>query len=208
MSKGLDHKTPSKSQLVNWQKVNKSPWLMEKVTNSFGETRFLGAKRSNSFCFFSTIPFHQFPLTSVPLARWNLQSKFGLCIKDLKKTAQIKSPWLICSRKMTNSAWPWQFDSTKLWSWRVTSFTWSLVARLASKIPGNQILFGEEKHVLHFVCRNETSLVNLELIRGQDKVQQVIYGQEYKLRAYLSQPDGKQSKLFRIYASIQYSTSR
>jgi len=38
--------------------------------------------------------------------------------------------------------------------------------------------------------RNETSLVNLELIRGQDKVQQVIYGQEYKLRAYFSQPDG------------------
>lgn len=39
--------------------------------------------------------------------------------------------------------------------------------------------------------RNETSLVNLELISGQDKVQQVIYGQEYKLRAYFSQPDGK-----------------
>ena len=40
------------------------------------------------------------------------------------------------------------------------------------------------------ICRNETSLVNLELISGQDKVQQVIYGQEYKLRAYFSQPDG------------------
>jgi len=39
--------------------------------------------------------------------------------------------------------------------------------------------------------RNETSLVNLEVIRGQDKVQQVIYGQEYKLRAYFSQSDGK-----------------
>lgn len=94
---------------------------------------------------------------------------------------------------MTNLVWPWQFVFTKHWSWRVTSFTWSLVARLASKTQGETFLslFVPFWKRISFSCRNETSLVNLELIRGQDKVQQVIYGQEYKLRAYFSQPDGE-----------------
>jgi hypothetical protein len=38
--------------------------------------------------------------------------------------------------------------------------------------------------------RNETSIVNLELIRGDEKVQHVVYGQDYTLRAHISQPDG------------------
>lgn len=41
--------------------------------------------------------------------------------------------------------------------------------------------------------RNETSLVNLELISAENdkKVQQVVYGRNYKLKAHISRPDGK-----------------
>ena len=39
--------------------------------------------------------------------------------------------------------------------------------------------------------RNETSIVNLELIRNDEKVQHVVYGQDYTLRAHISQPDGQ-----------------
>lgn len=39
--------------------------------------------------------------------------------------------------------------------------------------------------------RNETSLVNLELMDGENKVQHVVYGQDYILKAHFSQPDGK-----------------
>ncbi|XP_023343014.1 uncharacterized protein LOC111712591 isoform X2 [Eurytemora carolleeae] len=37
---------------------------------------------------------------------------------------------------------------------------------------------------------NETSLVTLQLLREGRKVQQVVYGREYMLRAHISQPDG------------------
>lgn len=37
---------------------------------------------------------------------------------------------------------------------------------------------------------NETSLVTLQLLREGRKVQQVVYGREYTLRAHISQPDG------------------
>ena len=39
--------------------------------------------------------------------------------------------------------------------------------------------------------RNETSLVNLELKKGNSKVNHVLYGQGYTLKAHFSQPDGK-----------------
>jgi len=40
--------------------------------------------------------------------------------------------------------------------------------------------------------RNETSLVNLELTSDDgQRVDQVIYGRNYKLRAHFSKPDGK-----------------
>ena len=39
--------------------------------------------------------------------------------------------------------------------------------------------------------RNETSLVNLELKKGNNKVNHVLYGQGYTLKAHFSQPDGK-----------------
>ncbi len=42
--------------------------------------------------------------------------------------------------------------------------------------------------------RNETSLVNLSLLRGGRKVEHVVYGQEYTLRAHMSQPDGTRNK--------------
>jgi len=37
---------------------------------------------------------------------------------------------------------------------------------------------------------NETSLVTLQLLREGRKVQQVVYGREYTLKAHISQPDG------------------
>jgi len=37
---------------------------------------------------------------------------------------------------------------------------------------------------------NETSLVTLQLLREDRKVQQVVYGREYTLKAHISQPDG------------------
>jgi len=37
---------------------------------------------------------------------------------------------------------------------------------------------------------NETSLVTLQLLRDGKKVQQVVYGREYTLRAHISRPDG------------------
>ena len=40
--------------------------------------------------------------------------------------------------------------------------------------------------------RNQTSLVNLQLLRNEKKVDQVVYGREYILRADMSQPDGKE----------------
>lgn len=39
--------------------------------------------------------------------------------------------------------------------------------------------------------RNQTSLVNLQLLRNNKKVEQVVYGREYTLRADISHPDGK-----------------
>lgn len=38
---------------------------------------------------------------------------------------------------------------------------------------------------------NQTSLVNLQLLRDGKKVQQVVYGREYTLRAHISKPDGR-----------------
>ena len=40
-------------------------------------------------------------------------------------------------------------------------------------------------------CRNQTSLVNLELLRNGQKVEQVVYGRNYTLRAQITHPDGK-----------------
>ena len=34
-------------------------------------------------------------------------------------------------------------------------------------------------------------MVNLELMDGENKVQHVVYGQDYILKAHFSQPDGK-----------------
>jgi hypothetical protein len=44
---------------------------------------------------------------------------------------------------------------------------------------------------LLFDFRNQTSLVNLQLLRNDKKVDQVVYGREYILRADMSQPDGE-----------------
>ena len=44
--------------------------------------------------------------------------------------------FLLFFRKVRSTAWLWPSGFTKRWSWRVTSFTWSLVARLASKTQG------------------------------------------------------------------------
>ena len=38
---------------------------------------------------------------------------------------------------------------------------------------------------------NETSLVTLELLSGNETVTNVVYGRDYKLRAHFSRPDGK-----------------
>jgi hypothetical protein len=56
-----------------------------------------------------------------------------------------------------------------------------------------------------FFFRNETSIVNLELIRGDEKVQHVVYGQDYTLRAHISQPDGK--TISKQYSKITYVES-
>ena len=51
-----------------------------------------------------------------------------------------------------------------------------------------------------FVFRNETSLVNLELMTNKDeRVQQVIYGRDYKLRAHFSKPDGEIIIIINVY---------
>lgn len=58
-----------------------------------------------------------------------------------------------------------------------------IITYLAAKKPFLMIMF---------CFRNETSLVNLELMTNEDeKVQQVIYGRDYKLRAHFSKPDGE-----------------
>ena len=44
--------------------------------------------------------------------------------------------------------------------------------------------------VLSF-SRNQTSLVNLKLLRNGEKVDQVVYGKDYMLRADITHPDGK-----------------
>ena len=53
--------------------------------------------------------------------------------------------------------------------------------------------------------RNETSLVNLQLLRNNKKVEQVVYGREYTLRADITDHDGKcrtsfiKLNVFKIY---------
>ena len=47
------------------------------------------------------------------------------------------------------------------------------------------------KQGCNFFSRNQTSLVNLQLLRNDKKVDQVVYGREYVLRADISQPDGE-----------------
>jgi len=39
--------------------------------------------------------------------------------------------------------------------------------------------------------KNQTSIVNLQLLRNDKKVEQVVYGQEYTLRADITHPDGQ-----------------
>ncbi len=46
-------------------------------------------------------------------------------------------------------------------------------------------------HLLASLHRNQTSLVNLKLLRNGKKVEQVVYGREYKLIADITHPDGK-----------------
>jgi hypothetical protein len=41
------------------------------------------------------------------------------------------------------------------------------------------------------LCRNETSLVSLQVVSDGERVQNAIHGRDYKLRAYLSKSDGK-----------------
>ena len=41
------------------------------------------------------------------------------------------------------------------------------------------------------LSRNQTSLVNLKLLRNGEKVDQVVYGKDYMLRADITHPDGK-----------------
>ncbi len=60
-----------------------------------------------------------------------------------------------------------------------------------------------------FVCRNETSLVTLELMdTDNERVDQAIYGRDYKLRAHFSRPDGKralvQEMRFSRYRLVHY----
>jgi len=61
----------------------------------------------------------------------------------------------------------------------------------------NQIELLEDR-LYHITCgkagfqnrNNETSLVTLQLLREGRKVQQVVYGRDYTLKAHISQPDG------------------
>ena len=82
--------------------------------------------------------------------------------------------------------------------------------RQDSKIQGNielrtELLTSQHKITLNLIIlscselllttlinlyRNETSLVNLELRKGKNKVNHVLYGQDYTLKAHFSQPDG------------------
>ena len=50
--------------------------------------------------------------------------------------------------------------------------------------------------VLSF-SRNQTSLVNLKLLRNGEKVDQVVYGKDYMLRADITHPDGKRLRVSR-----------
>lgn len=43
------------------------------------------------------------------------------------------------------------------------------------------------------LSRNQTSLVNLKLLRNGEKVDQVVYGKDYMLRADITHPDGKRN---------------
>ena len=45
--------------------------------------------------------------------------------------------------------------------------------------------------MLLFFYRNQTSLVNLQLLTNNKKVEQVVYGREYTLRADITHADGK-----------------
>ena len=48
------------------------------------------------------------------------------------------------------------------------------------------------RRVLSFLLsRNQTSLVNLKLLRNGEKVDQVVYGKDYMLRADITHPDGR-----------------
>lgn len=46
---------------------------------------------------------------------------------------------------------------------------------------------------MSYFCRNQTSIVNLQLLRTGKKVEQVVYGREYTLRADITHPDGNLS---------------
>ena len=54
----------------------------------------------------------------------------------------------------------------------------------------------------NFLHRNETSLVNLELMNGDEKVQQVIYGRDYKLKAHFCTTSWKANSLVTIPKSF------
>ena len=61
---------------------------------------------------------------------------------------------------------------------------------MVSPPPKKHLFFEISTNKIIFF-RNETSIVNLELIRNDEKVQHVVYGQDYTLRAHISQPDGQ-----------------
>lgn len=52
--------------------------------------------------------------------------------------------------------------------------------------------------------RNETSHVMLQLLRNSKKVEKVIYGSEYILRAQMSHNDGELDKIVRSTETVSY----
>ena len=66
-----------------------------------------------------------------------------------------------------------------------------LAVQLAKLLKGFLLEMSLNSLTARLPSRNQTSLVNLKLLRNGEKVDQVVYGKDYVLRADISHPDGK-----------------
>ena len=82
------------------------------------------------------------------------------------------------------------------WNYQKCDFMGSLRQKFSPKffvwtVWAESVFALASMSMLLFFYRNQTSLVNLQLLTNNKKVEQVVYGREYTLRADITHADGK-----------------